>query len=312
MAVSDGQDDRECEKMEGKDLSGISERDFFERQKVIDVEKWLASEQAGRDLCGTMHYCVFCVKAEMNPCAKAEFRGKMRDALNELESETAAADESAERETEDILAERSAEEEAVQALAEDRGSESVRERIRSVRADETAREIPAGYEEVTRYRRTFKSKLIQNERAQDHYTELKNALAELSGVKSRVCQGGENFRVGRNKVAVLKIAGKTLMMYLALDPCDYEDTKYRFTDVSDKKTYAETPMKVKITSARALKHAKELIADLSARLELANVGCIYMDYHFPYKTDEQLIAKGLIKPYKVLVKKKTPKISAAE
>lgn len=352
--------------MEGKDLSGIDEREFLARQKVIDVEKWLASERAGRDLCGTMAYCGFCVKAEMNPCAKAEFRHKMRLALDELagasengghaaadetvsseeeltDEVAAAADEgenteSAEEEqegaaaeeqdpslqTQDILEEESAEE-IVDELLADRSegkredpvlaaeevmSEAPVEYIDAERRGDNQTEaaephaVPEGYEEVIRYRRSFKARLIQNERAQDYYTELKNALAELSGVKSRLCQSAENFRIGRKRVARINIGGKTLVMYLALDPRDYEESKYRFTDVSDRKTYAETPMKLRITSARALKHAKELIEELAEKYSLANVGCIYMDYHYPYRTDEQLIEKGLIKPYKTLVKKK--------
>ena len=167
-----------------------------------------------------------------------------------------------------------------------------------------AQALPAGYEEVTRYRRSFKARLIQNEKAQDFYTELKNALAGLSGIRSRMCQGCENFRIGKNKVAKLNIGGKTLVLYLALDPADYEDSKYRFSDVSDRRSYAETPMKLRITGVRAVKHAKELISALAEKFEVANVGCIYMDYHFPYRTDEQLISKGLIKPYKAIVKKK--------
>lgn len=288
--------------MEGKDLSGISESEFLARQNVMDVEKWLASERAGRDLCGTMPYCEYCMKAEMHPCAKAEFRYKMRQALEEIAED--GQEEAPTEQTEKVLAEECAEEYVAEDLAEKSGNEAREEEIA---AADAGREIPDGYEEVTRYRRTFKAKLIQNERAQDYYTELKNALAELSGVKTRLCQGGENFRVDRKKIASLKIGGKTLTLYLALDPREYENTKYHFTDVSDKKTYAETPMKVKITSARAVKYAKELIEDLSESLALANVGCIYMDYHFPYRTDEQLIARGLIKPYKALVRKKAAK-----
>ncbi len=406
--------------MEGKDLSGISERDFLSRQQVIDVDKWLASERAGHDLCGTMDYCGYCVKAEMHPCAKAEFRYKMRVALDELEEEenareetaaadavapvnadekAAAAEEDREKETAPqapVKGGAEAEEEAVSPAAEERAEETPTEGTFAAIAEEDAEEaaaallaegeerradeeellselaatenepfaeqeserdersfaeedktegrsfdeedkteqgapaaeksanaapsqktspeegeeggqtavVPDGYEEVIRYRRSFKSRLIQNEKAQDHYTELKNALSELSGIRSRLCQGCENFRVGKSRIAKINIGGKTLVLYLALDPREYEETKYRFTDVSEKKTYAETPMKLRITSARALRHAKELIADLAEKFSLANVGCIYMDYHFPYRTDEQLIAKGLIKPYKALVKKK--------
>ncbi len=304
--------------MEGKDLTAIAGSDFLARQQMLDVEKWLSSERAGRDLCGTMAFCGYCVKAETNPCAKAEFRMKMREALDELEEESAATEDAPEEDaepdeqTEEIIKEDCAEEIAAEKLADESEGKTVTpvqaaEEIMSESAEEKiqrVRILPEGYEEVTRYRRTFKAKLIQNEKAQDFYTEIKNALAGLSGVKTRMCQGGENFRIGRKKIAKLGIGGKTLVLYLALDPAEYEETKYRFTDVSEKKTYAETPMKLRLTSSRAVKHAKELIADLGEALSLANVGCIYMDYHFPYKTDEQLIAKGLIKPYTAIVKKK--------
>lgn len=320
--------------MEGKDLTAIADSDFLARQQTIDVEKWLASERAGRDLCGTQEYCPFCVKAEMHPCAKAEFRFKMRAALDEIDAETAlaedgpaegtaAAEDEPTEETEEELKEECAEEIAAEMLAggsegrpaspepaaqeimsEDAAPSSGAEQTEIAGKTERVRVLPEGYEEVIRYRRTFKSRLIQNDKAQDYYTELKNALSELSGIRSRMCQGCENFRAGGKKIAKINIGGKTLVLYLALDPAAYEETKYRFTDVSEKKTYADTPMKLRITSNRALKHAKELIEDLAESFELANVGCIFMDYHYPYRTDEQLIEKGLIKPYKAIVKKK--------
>ena len=53
-----------------------------------------------------------------------------------------------------------------------------------------------------------------------------------------------------------------------------------------------------------LKQAKELVELLARSFEIADVGCIYTDFHYAYRTDEELIRKGLIKPYTVLVKKK--------
>ena len=47
--------------MEGKDLTAIAGSDFLARQQMLDVEKWLSSERAGRDLCGTMAFCGYCV-----------------------------------------------------------------------------------------------------------------------------------------------------------------------------------------------------------------------------------------------------------
>lgn len=301
--------------MQSKDLSGIAGGDFEERQQVLDVEKWLASERAGRDLCGTMPYCAFCFRGEIYPCAKAELRYKMRLALREMEEEAAAAETPAEedaptQETQEILCGECAEEIAGEMLADEsegKTADPVRaaaEIMGDAPASPADISLPEGYEAVTRYRRTFKAKLVQNERAQDYYTELKNAFTALSGVKSRLSQGGENFRIGRQKIAKVNFGGKTLTLYLALDPAEYEESKYRFSDVSEKKSYAQTPMKLRITSARALRHAKELIGDMAEKYSLSDVGCIYTDYHFPYRTDEQLIAKGLIKPYTAIVKKR--------
>lgn len=40
-------------------------------QKRLDEEKWLKSEQAGRDVCGEFEYCKFCDKTQAHPCANA-------------------------------------------------------------------------------------------------------------------------------------------------------------------------------------------------------------------------------------------------
>ena len=116
--------------MEGKDLTAIAGSDFLARQQMLDVEKWLASERAGRDLCGTLSFCGFCVKGETNPCAKAEFRYKMREALEELGSEAAAADGSSAEsgptaETRSEIEEECAEEIAAEMLADESEGEEV-------------------------------------------------------------------------------------------------------------------------------------------------------------------------------------------
>lgn len=286
--------------MNGKDLSGISQQEFEKQQHVLDVEKWLASERAGCDLCGTFPWCGQCVKAEKYPCAKAKLRAEMERAMDELVDEiiekekkkdfSSPADESAKIEDETALRE----------IAED-------EIAAADLAKETDEAIPEGYEYVVRYRRSFQAKLIQSELLQDLYTEVKNALLTLGGVKTRMCHGSENFRAGDKKIAKLAAGSKKLWLYLALDPNECDEARYRFEDVSDVKAHRETPVRVKITGSRSLKRAKELIAMLEHTYGLADVGCIYTDFHYSYKTDEQLVAEGLIKPYTALVKIKTKK-----
>lgn len=280
-------------------MDEMTDEMLAERQHVLDVDKWLASEAAGYDLCGSFTFCARCDKTETHPCARAEARH-----MAELEKETEQFEEEEAllEENEDIPAEDAAEEEIAAADASDDDGEEPAAAETPAAADES--EIPAGYEWVTRYRRSFKSRLIQNEKMQDFYTEVRNALSELAGLRSRVSQACENFRFHGDRIARLSVGGKTLTLYLALDPDAYEDTKYRYEDVSDRKTYAETPMKVRVTSKRMVKYAKELIADLAAKHEVPVVGHIPMDYHAPFEDDAALIKKGLIKPYNVLVKKK--------
>ena len=280
-------------------MDEMTDEMLAERQHVLDVDKWLASEAAGYDLCGSFTFCARCDKTETHPCARAEARH-----MAELEKETEQFEEEEAllEENEDIPAEDAAEEEIAAAEVPDDDEEEPAAAETPAAADES--EIPAGYEWVTRYRRSFKSRLIQNEKMQDFYTEVRNALSELAGLRSRVSQACENFRFHGDRIARLSVGGKTLTLYLALDPDAYEDTKYRYEDVSDRKTYAETPMKVRVTSKRMVKYAKELIADLAAKHEVPVVGHIPMDYHAPFEDDAALIKKGLIKPYNVLVKKK--------
>lgn len=286
----------EVRSMKGN-LAGIPAEEFEHLQHRLDIEKWLASEQAGRDLCGTMNWCKYCVKAEKDPCARAVMREKMDSAIDELVDdivEKEAAREQPDGETRSILKEEAAEEIAAEDLTErTEGEEPV-----------SALEVPDGYEEVTRYRRTFLSRLIQNRAVQDFYTELKNAMLAYAGVKVRLCKTGENFRLGRERIAKFVVRGKTLSLYLALDPAPFENSKYRFEDFSDKKSYAATPMRLRITSERAVRHAKELFRMLAQKLEISEVGCMYTDFHYPYRTDEELIANGLIVPYRTIVKKR--------
>lgn len=322
-------------------MEAFDEKALAARQHELDVDKWLASEAAGYDLCGSFTFCARCEKFEQHPCARAEARWLEEQAREE---EAFGEEQEVTEENPELLTPEEAEEEAVEPEAaveedeaaeneeiaaaeapaedEEEGSEeasAAEEETEEANEDEPAAdapeedvpaappamaEVPAGYEFVTRYRRSFKSRLIQDEKMQDFYTDIKNAFAELTGVKARLSRHCENFRFHAERIAKLNVGGKTLTLYLALDPQQYEDTKYRYEDVSDRKTYAETPMKVRITSKRMVKYARELLADLAQKYGITITGTIPMDYHYKYQSDEALIKKGLIKPYEVLVKKK--------
>ena len=163
--------------------------------------------------------------------------------------------------------------------------------------DEEITDAATGLKIVVHYRRSFMARLIQSqEKVQDYYTGLKNVLLSFEGVKSRVSWNYDSFNRGRKQLAKINIRGKSLMLYLALDPKEFEDTKYFFTDVSDKLKFAKVPMRIKVRSGRGFKHGVELIEEMMSRLGIERQEIYHpQDFHMPYETTQQLVDRGLIK-----------------
>ena len=158
-------------------------------------------------------------------------------------------------------------------------------------------DVATGLKIMVRYRRSFLSRLIQSQEIiQDYYTGLKNVLLSFEGVKSRVSWNYDSFNRGRKQLAKINIRGKAIMLYLALDPKEFEESKYFFTDVSDKVKFAKVPMRLKIRSDRGFKYGVELIEEMMRRLGIVRQEAYEpQDFHMPYETTQQLINRGLIK-----------------
>ncbi|HBF14458.1 MAG TPA: hypothetical protein DDW30_02000 [Clostridiales bacterium] len=157
---------------------------------------------------------------------------------------------------------------------------------------------------VSRYRRSFLSRLSQSRgNVQEYYSVIKNAFLSYKGVKGRVSWGYESFNRGRVKLAKVNAKSSTLYVYLALDPATLEGTKYFFTDVSNKKKYAATPVLLKIKGERKLKHALELIEKLCAEQNALPSVKDYeaVDYTIAEQTTEELVQAGLIRQFTAAV-----------
>ncbi|MBQ3234900.1 MAG: hypothetical protein IJA97_01945 [Clostridia bacterium] len=108
--------------------------------------------------------------------------------------------------------------------------------------------------------KSFKEKLsLAGEELNAEYNEIVSTLCRIERVRAIRGFKGETYRCGNKGVCKLTIRGKTLNVYLALEPNEFKDTKYIYEDVSDKKDYANYPMRVKITSNRQVRWARELI-----------------------------------------------------
>lgn len=98
----------------------------------------------------------------------------------------------------------------------------------------------------------------------EHFNELKSDILAY-GVKSRISNSGDTFRLHTKTYVKITIAGKALKLYFALDPKDYRDSKMPLADASHKGIYKEIPLVFKVKSELSLRRAKQLVADAMAK-----------------------------------------------
>ena len=147
------------------------------------------------------------------------------------------------------------------------------------------------------YRWSFTARLHKApEEVAAYYTEIKNGFLQYKKVKSRVSWSCDTINFGRETLAKIVMAQKALYVYLALDPKDYEGSKYFFKDFSDKKKFEKVPMRIKVRSARGVRHVLELLEKLVEKYELKLApNFVAENYALEDKSFEQLLEEGLIK-----------------
>lgn len=96
------------------------------------------------------------------------------------------------------------------------------------------------------------------------YNDLKNELLAY-GVKSRVSSSGDTFRLHTKTYVKVVVAGKSLKLYMALNPADYKDSPMPIGDASKKNLYKEIPLVFKVKSDLSVRRAKQLIAETMAK-----------------------------------------------
>lgn len=107
----------------------------------------------------------------------------------------------------------------------------------------------------------FPERLVKADKdLKDNYNELKNEFLSY-GLKSRVSNSGDTFRMHRKAYAKITIAGKGLKIYYPLNPNDYAESPIPVIDVSDKAAYEETPLAFKVKSNLSVRRAKKLLED---------------------------------------------------
>ncbi len=150
---------------------------------------------------------------------------------------------------------------------------------------------------VVRFDKSFTARLIQaDDTTKSYYSQIKNEILSY-GAKSRMSWKRETFRMGRKTVARMRMRGKTLCLYLALDAAAYDGTKYKVEDVSDVSSNEGAPCLYRIKNDRRAKYSSDLIADAMKGIGAEKKDRAAEDYaaELPYETLQALLARGLVK-----------------
>ncbi len=215
-------------------------------------------------------------------------------AAEEAPTEEAAEEEAAEEADEETLEEPVAEDEADEPAAAPvvaTPPKAKPDRIVIAETDANGNVI------YSAYKKSFTARVIQSpEDVQERYETLKNALLSYKKVNSRVSWSYDSFKSGRKQLAKFAIRGKSLCLFLAIDPTTLEDSKYNVANAGTSKKYETVPCRLRLSSKRSIKWGLELIAKLAEQEGLEpNPKFKPKSWRMENETTESLLEKGLIK-----------------
>ena len=148
-----------------------------------------------------------------------------------------------------------------------------------------------------RFNKSFKAKLIQGkEDVREYYNTLKNYVLSYDKVSTRISWKQESVTKGRDKICWFVLRGKSLYLYLPLNPDDYADTKYK-VERAEAKRFEELPCLFRVKNPRRVTYATELIDVVMEKYGLERDEKPEKDFvkDYPYEQTLPLIKRGLIK-----------------
>ena len=163
--------------------------------------------------------------------------------------------------------------------------------------DNTDSSIAGKFKEA-RFIYPYTARVIQaDDEVKNYYSTIKNAFMSYKKVTSTVSREHERFRRGRTTIGIAKLRGKTIILYLALDPAQFENTMFVGKDVSDIVKYTDVPFQYRVNGPRKASRAVKLIGMIAEKfgLEATNEPA-NEDYTalYPYESTEALIEKGIV------------------
>lgn len=248
-------------------------------QARLDVLKWLDSEYAHTDKCGSYDYCAYCNKEEVMPCANAFQRMNQKELDDVPFAEVAADDTVAQVADDDSFAEVAPIEQPIATPVQKKADKPrvVRTKKEKAPIAECVAELDSSLgkkfdiekvltKKATRKSLTFAEKFaLADDIIKERYEILKQALTTTPKgtpkIKSRISKQCDTYRREGDIVAKVTIIGTSLRINLPLDPFAEEfcDGRTPHVATGHKKVYEYVPFQFKVNSKLALKRALALI-----------------------------------------------------
>ncbi len=113
---------------------------------------------------------------------------------------------------------------------------------------------------------SFKQKLdLVKDPTREKFNLLIQEIKTLD-IKSRICVKNVTLRYQKTLIGLITLTRNSLKIHLALDPTLYEDIQH--LDYSDKKTYADCPFTIKLSSKKAINNSIFLLEQISQAISL--------------------------------------------
>ncbi len=147
--------------------------------------------------------------------------------------------------------------------------------------------------------RSFSAKLIlADAKVKEFYAEIATEILKYERIKTKTGWSGVSFSFGKNRFAFIAITGKTLCLYLARNPEDSAEGRYKAKNVASIKKREKTPSLFKIKSDGAKRHIIKLIDEtaLSFGLKIRTAPFSPVNpLNFKTDTFNNLVTRGLIR-----------------
>lgn len=125
-----------------------------------------------------------------------------------------------------------------------------------------------------------------DEELKDNYNHIKSLLMSY-GLKNRVSNGGDAFRLHKVTYCKITVAGKSLKLYLALDPNDYKNSTLPIKDASSKEIYKDIPLVFKVKSGLSLRRAEQLITEMMDKHGIEQADRVEIKDYASHLADEE-------------------------